>query len=464
MIGYIKKKLAFFIIMILSMQFIVPVFASEVLYAEMDSAESEGTAVVQDLSQYIVTIDEETFPDQAFREYLLSVSEENEWKMPGTEQNYIFTPSFNYCLCSYMGIKSLKGIEKLPYIAVLKCSGNQIRSLDVSKLSRLMGLNCMNNELTSLDITQNKMLRAFACTYNAISLLDFRGITEIDPFDQDNFNVAMQKGRLTILCDRGSKMEEFCKAYLYPYAYSYMYPRPAGSLSGNTISLAVKEKMDLKGILLTDQDGAKGLSVSDKSVLSLTKDGTIRGKSQGNAVLSGTITRGGVSYPISLNVTVFDPKFKEKKIKLESFTKDLLISDYIEGAAFGPDSYASSDEDIAEVDPVTGKLTLKKKGTVTVKAFYGTGKNAKKLQLKVKASVPYLSADKLYIKKGKGASLKVKNNKGGVLWRSENDTVVRVDSGGKLMGIGAGTANVDAILYYGTDNETVLKCKVTVLN
>ena len=456
----------------------------EIRYAgEGDQDGLAISAASEDLIKYIVPINEQSFPDEKFRAYLTGESEKRNWVLPNG-QKYILTPSFNYCVCENMGIESLSGIEKLPYVAVLKCRRNSISSLsigsnaylqyldcsynklnglDVSKNPGLQALMVSHNSITELDISNNKRLVGFACTFNGIGLLDFRGNTVIDPFQNDKFNVAMQQGSLTILCDRGSKMEEFCRLYLYSYAYEYLAPRGKGLLSGNSLEIAKGEKVDLKGVLLLDKDGARSLISSDKSIASIDKKGVIKGKRAGKARLTGTAKRNGVSVPIDIEISVFKPSFDVKKLKASSLLEEVDLWKYISGTAYNADSYKSSKPDVLDVDPATGKLIPKKKGSAKVKAYYGTGKNAASISIKVKSAVPHLNKEKLDLKRGKSYKMRVKDFDGGVVWRSADPTIVSVDySSGMLQGISRGTVNVSAILYYGTKDQTELTCKVTV--
>jgi len=91
------------------------------------------------------------------------------------------------------GIVSLEGIQSFINLEYLKCTDNDINSLDLTQninLTRLycnynnldaldLSLNtnllrlfCGNNNLTELDVTQNTLLDEFSCIHNNISTLD----------------------------------------------------------------------------------------------------------------------------------------------------------------------------------------------------------------------------------------------------------------------------------------------------
>lgn len=57
-------------------------------------------------------------------------------------------------------------------IVSIRCSGNSLTYLDVSKLTRLQVLDCSDNNLTQLSLCENTELRELECSYNQLSRLD----------------------------------------------------------------------------------------------------------------------------------------------------------------------------------------------------------------------------------------------------------------------------------------------------
>ena len=69
-------------------------------------------------------------------------------------------------------LTSLKGIEYFTSLKTLRCSSNQLTSLDVSNNLALESLYCYYNALISLDVSNNLALESLYCYYNALISLD----------------------------------------------------------------------------------------------------------------------------------------------------------------------------------------------------------------------------------------------------------------------------------------------------
>ena len=71
-----------------------------------------------------------------------------------------------------LGISDLTGIETFTAITSLKCSGNQLTSLDMSNNTDLINLYCFQNQLTFLDVSNNTNLTILWCESNQLTSLD----------------------------------------------------------------------------------------------------------------------------------------------------------------------------------------------------------------------------------------------------------------------------------------------------
>ena len=76
-------------------------------------------------------------------------------------------------------ITSLAGIEYFTDLEALDCSGNQLTTLDVTKLTSLMFLVCNDNQLTTLDVTKLTDLETLDCRGNQLTTLDVTKLTKL---------------------------------------------------------------------------------------------------------------------------------------------------------------------------------------------------------------------------------------------------------------------------------------------
>lgn len=120
-----------------------------------------------------IEINEENFPDENFRNYLLEQSYSHKdfygnWYIWEFDCDYGIT----YMHISNRNIKSLKGIEYFSALQELFCDDNQLTSLDVSKNTELTILSCCNNLLTSLNASNIPKLEYLYCFNNQLTSLD----------------------------------------------------------------------------------------------------------------------------------------------------------------------------------------------------------------------------------------------------------------------------------------------------
>lgn len=72
-------------------------------------------------------------------------------------------------------------VSKSPKLGVLYCNGNKLTSLDVSKNPELGEFDCANNKLTSLDVSKNTKLYYFGCSLNKIKSAEMSKIIKALP-------------------------------------------------------------------------------------------------------------------------------------------------------------------------------------------------------------------------------------------------------------------------------------------
>lgn len=122
-----------------------------------------------------VVINEENFPDEHFRGWVLS----QEYGKDGVLTDEEIAGITNIWL-NYKEIQSLKGIEHFTALVELECSANKLTILDVSKNVSLKRLGCGGNTLTSIDLSKNTMLKELSCRNNLITSLDLSQNCELE--------------------------------------------------------------------------------------------------------------------------------------------------------------------------------------------------------------------------------------------------------------------------------------------
>ena len=183
-----------------------------------------------------VPINEETFPDPVFREYVLKivgssvlteekaqqievldVSKDNIQKVLGDRDPITSLMGIRYLRyvkdlnCSGQELKKTLNLEQNSRVEKLDCSGNQLTglwfhkgsslkyltcsankftALDLSKSSELTELYCRNSKLTALDLSANKKLQKIVAASNKLTTLDVRNLPELTYLDlQANFDL-----------------------------------------------------------------------------------------------------------------------------------------------------------------------------------------------------------------------------------------------------------------------------------
>lgn len=101
----------------------------------------------------------------------VSLDENNRMEIIGNGGTFLDLPNKN--------ITSLAGIEYFTDLETLDCSGNQLTTLDVTKLTKLTVLMCNDNQLTALDVTGLTSLMFLACNDNQLVSLDISTLEKL---------------------------------------------------------------------------------------------------------------------------------------------------------------------------------------------------------------------------------------------------------------------------------------------
>ena len=114
-----------------------------------------------------IKIDEQNFPDAAFRNALLKFDTNNDRELSKSEIYGITELSL-----MSRNIESLQGIEYLTELKELSCGSNKLKTLDVSKNTKLTNLYCGENKLTELDVSNNPELVELNFVWNDVRTID----------------------------------------------------------------------------------------------------------------------------------------------------------------------------------------------------------------------------------------------------------------------------------------------------
>ena len=114
-----------------------------------------------------VEINETTFPDENFRNWVLAQSYGQDGVL--TEEEIAEVTTINVMSKTIM---SVKGIELFTELRTLYCILAPITEIDVSNLTKLSHLECIDNQLTGLDVSKNTALRELHCQDNLLTELD----------------------------------------------------------------------------------------------------------------------------------------------------------------------------------------------------------------------------------------------------------------------------------------------------
>ena len=143
-------------------------------------------------------IDEEHFPDDAFRAFLLEkefgedaiITEE---EMEELYQLYI----------DDRGIRSLEGIEYLTSLSDLRISGNQFGNLFLPRMEGLYRLYLIDCGLTGLDLSQCPSISDFRCINNdGLTMLDLSNKPKLELLEvyENQLTTLNLKGSDSVLC------------------------------------------------------------------------------------------------------------------------------------------------------------------------------------------------------------------------------------------------------------------------
>ena len=137
-----------------------------------------------------IPINEETFPDPVFREYVRKIvgsSVLTEEKARQIEVLDVSKNNIKKVLGDRDPITSLMGIRYLRYVKDLNCSGQELKkTLNLEQNSRVEKLNCSGNQLTDLWFHTGSSLRYLDCSVNQFTALNLSKNPELTELSCSN--------------------------------------------------------------------------------------------------------------------------------------------------------------------------------------------------------------------------------------------------------------------------------------
>ncbi len=145
-----------------------------------------------------------SIPDANFEQALINFGFDS-----GVPDGFVQTASIDTITRIYLNNKSisdLTGIEDFTSLVELKCSYNQLTSIDLSKNTALKEVYCSYNQLSSVDISQNVVLTYLNCNHNQLTSIDVTQnltLTELhcEHNKLTNLDVTQNTALLNLVCN-----------------------------------------------------------------------------------------------------------------------------------------------------------------------------------------------------------------------------------------------------------------------
>lgn len=149
----------------------------------LEEKEEGALAFVSILSQEDIEetkIEEEVFPDEAFRSFLSLRYDRDEDGILSQEEIRQVTSLY----LREEKIENLSGIGIFKNLVLLNCEANQLENLEMEELRQLRGLYCRENMLTSLDVTPAIFLKELDCDSH-VEVVGWKAEAEIETSQEE---------------------------------------------------------------------------------------------------------------------------------------------------------------------------------------------------------------------------------------------------------------------------------------
>ena len=125
-----------------------------------------------------IAINEENFPDDAFRACLLAEDFGKDAILTAEEEENVYRLKMYH-----KDIRSLQGIEHFQHLGALLITGNPLEQLVLPRMEQLAILDCQCCELTKLDVTQCPRLNKLRCFLKKLTTLDLSNKSRLEELE-----------------------------------------------------------------------------------------------------------------------------------------------------------------------------------------------------------------------------------------------------------------------------------------
>lgn len=204
------------------------------------------------------------------------------------EENWALVKSVETLDIYNKQLTDLSGIEYFTNLTYLRCSKNELESLDVNALSRLETLDCGTNMLTTLDVSDLTGLTRLSCGNNQLTTLDVSALTSLTTLAcNDNqlttLDVSMLKSLTQLNCYNNPLQGNLLGAFDLP-KLKYLRCSNIGMTSLDVSKLPMLEELDcsnnkLANLNASSLTGLTSLNCNNNSLNSLDVKGLTKLKS-----------------------------------------------------------------------------------------------------------------------------------------------------------------------------------------
>lgn len=408
----------------------------------------------------IAEINSTNFPDKNFRNYLLAQSYGQDGKLTDEEIKDVTSMAVDN-----KSIKSMEGIGFFTALTKLNCSHNNLTALDVSMNTALTSLTCGYNKLATLDVSKNTSLTALWCDHNLLASLNVQGNDNLKKLNcVDNKLTTLDVSQCTALEDLTCAQNSLTALDVSKNTLLTKLSIHRNAIKGEAMDALISGmRSNTSGevyqfLVYNNTENDEG------NECTRTQVATVKAKGWTPQYNDGTTWK---EYEGSDNVIPVTSITLPSPMTVAAGQTVTLTPTITPADAVTTLTWSSDDETIATVNS-SGVVTGVKKGQTFINVETDNGKTAY-CKLTVTAGEPteIVLPKNVTVTIGKPLTITATVIPEGaettLTWKSDDETIVRVNGSGALTGLLTGLAEGLAIVTVSTSNGlTSNVCKVKV--